>query len=83
MLYNCVRIDPRDDHWVISFTVDKQDREDVETLPNPGGWYHHPATMDRVEATRDLIDTMIVEHDKAIGSLIKSRSALLKLYKEV
>lgn len=82
MQYNCVRIDPDRyaDCWRVEHRIDPQEREDVETLPNAGGWYFHSPAISREEATKALLDCMCAKHQEEIDKLAKSLEKLKLLY---
>ena len=81
MKYNCVRIipDPENHTWRIQNSIDETDRVETHTIPNAGGFYHYPETMEFSEARAALIDCMVNRHTEEISNLKKSLNKLLDL----
>ena len=81
MKYNCVRIipDPENHSWRIENSIDKLERVETLTIPNAGGFYHYPETMEFSEARAALVDCMVKRHKSEISTLKKSLNKLLDI----
>ncbi len=76
MKYNYVRVSPDGDEWSVVFEVDPTDRHRTKTVPNPLGWYHYPASMNKTKALRALLECMRWKHLEEIDRLTQSLEKL-------
>lgn len=83
MKYNSVRVVMEgtgpDIKWVVKHFVEGIEREEIETAPNPFGFYLYPQTMSKEKATCVLLDKMIEGYDKQIEWQLELRLQLFEL----
>ena len=63
----------------MTFTQLDGDREVVQSLPNPLGFYHYPRKMGETKAFQKLKSFLIKKHRDEIAGLKKSLTDLEKL----
>lgn len=76
MRYNLVEIFPDGDRWRVRHSQIDGDREAANTKPNPIGCYYYPEDIPSNIAQQELVNAMILAHDKHIADLTNSRKAL-------
>lgn len=78
MKFRCVRIEPdlSNKEWRVSVINDPQEREDVQTLPNPNGFFWFSERISEAEAIEMLVKEMMKSHAEAIDRLTKSMGKL-------